>query len=56
VRDKLTALNKQLSELTPVTVPIMTELAENARRVTKIQHRGNFLDLGAEVTPGTPAA
>ena len=56
VRDKLAALNKQLAELKPVTVPIMKELTQSARRVTKIQHRGNFLDLGVEVTPGTPAA
>ena len=38
-----------------MTVPIMKELAENLRRKTQIQHRGNFLDLGQEVTEGIPA-
>jgi hypothetical protein len=31
-------------------------LAEASRRKTQIQHRGNFLDLGAEVSEATPAA
>jgi hypothetical protein len=51
---KLYALSKKLAELQPVTVPIMRELPEGKRRVTKIQHRGNFLDVGKEVKPGTP--
>lgn len=56
-RDKLAALKKQLGELKPVTsVPIMKELTGNQRRKTRIQYRGNFLDLGEEVTEGVPAA
>ena len=55
-RDQLAASRKQLAELKPATVPIMRELPEKSRRVTKLQHRGNFLDLGQEVTPGVPAA
>lgn len=55
-RDRLTALKKQLAEMKPATtVPIMREMAANQHRVTKLQHRGNFLDLGQEVTPGIPA-
>jgi hypothetical protein len=53
-RQKLAELKKQMAELKPVTVPIMKEM-EGKGRVTKIQHRGNFLDLGKEVTPGVPA-
>ena len=48
-------LTKLLADQKPVTVPIMTELAGAARRKTKLQHRGNFQDLGAEVSEGIPA-
>ncbi|HEX7376239.1 MAG TPA: DUF1553 domain-containing protein [Pirellulales bacterium] len=50
------ALDKQLADMKPDTVPIMRELPEANRRKTQIQHRGNFLDLGQTVTEGTPAA
>src|SRR5581483_11824658 len=36
--------------------PIMRELAPRGRRETRIQHRGNFLDLGPAVAEGVPAA
>ncbi len=52
-RKQLAALQKQLADLKPETVPIMKETPAN-RRITKIQHRGNFQDLGADVTEGTP--
>ncbi|VTR94976.1 cytochrome c-containing protein : Hypothetical conserved protein OS=uncultured planctomycete GN=HGMM_F22C11C13 PE=4 SV=1: PSCyt1: PSCyt2: PSD1 [Gemmata massiliana] len=56
-RDKLTALKKDLAAVKPLTsVPIMKELTGTARRKTKLQFRGNFMDLGDEVTEGTPAA
>ena len=55
-RARLAKLQKQLANLKPDTVPVMRELAPDKRRVTKIQHRGNFLDEGAAVTEGTPAA
>eukprot|EP00456_Euglypha_rotunda_P023298 TRINITY_DN193_c2_g2_i2.p1 TRINITY_DN193_c2_g2~~TRINITY_DN193_c2_g2_i2.p1 ORF type:complete len:376 (+),score=90.06 TRINITY_DN193_c2_g2_i2:586-1713(+) len=48
------SLQKQLADLKPETVPIMKEMDAN-RRVSKIQIRGNFEDLGAVVTEGTPA-
>jgi hypothetical protein len=37
------------------TVPILRDLPKDKRRTTRLQHRGNFLDLGDEVTAGTPA-
>jgi hypothetical protein len=49
-------LTKQLADLKPATVPVMKELADAQRRATRIQHRGNFLDLGDEVSEGIPAA
>ena len=56
-RDELAGLKKQLADLKPeTTVPILRELAGDARRKTKIQVRGNFLDLGDEVTEGVPEA
>lgn len=56
-RDRLAALKKEQAELKPATtVPIMRELTGKDRRKTHIQFRGNFLDLGDEVSEGTPAA
>src|SRR5262249_21169621 len=56
-REKLAALKKDLAAVKPLTsVPIMKELTGAQRRKTKLQFRGNFLDLGDEVTEGTPAA
>ncbi|HVX10880.1 MAG TPA: DUF1553 domain-containing protein [Pirellulales bacterium] len=54
-RERRSALDKQLAEMQPMTVPVMRELPAAQRRKTQIQHRGNFLDLGNEVTEGTPA-
>lgn len=53
-RKQLASLQKSVADLKPDTVPVMKELTEN-RRVTKLQMRGNFEDLGQEVTEGTPA-
>lgn len=56
-RDRLAALQKSLSELKPyTTVPVLQELSGDQRRTTRVQRRGNFLDLGSEVSPGFPAA
>ncbi len=53
----LAALEKRLNTWKPeTTVPILAELPANARRKTRIQLRGNFLDLGEEVTEGVPEA
>jgi hypothetical protein len=44
-----------MDEDTP-KLPVMRELPAQKHRVTKIQRRGNFLDLGDVVAPGVPAA
>jgi len=49
-------LKKKREQIKPVTVPVMRELSEKERRITKIQRRGNWLDLGNEVQPAVPAA
>jgi mono/diheme cytochrome c family protein len=57
VREKLAAAKKELAGVKPLTsVPVMKELTGAQRRKTRLQFRGNFLDLGDEVTEGTPAA
>ncbi|MFO0822453.1 MAG: PSD1 and planctomycete cytochrome C domain-containing protein [Gemmataceae bacterium] len=56
-RDKLAGLKKEAAAFKPTTtVPIMKELTGAQRRKTRLQFRGNFLDLGDEVTEGVPAA
>lgn len=55
-RERLAALKKQLADSLPTTVPVMRDLPGDKRRETKIQHRGNFLDLGPVVNEGTPTA
>jgi hypothetical protein len=56
-RDKLAVFKKELAAVKPTTsVPIMKELTGTQRRKTRLQYRGNFLDLGEEVTEGTPAS
>ena len=55
-RDRSAALRKQIDGMTPVTVPVMRDLAGDQRRKTRIQLRGNFLALSDEVTEGVPAA
>jgi hypothetical protein len=53
--DQLAAARKQYDAVKGVPTPIMRELSEKQRRVTKIHIRGNFLDQGTEVKPGVPA-
>jgi hypothetical protein len=54
-RDKRDSVTKRLNEIKANTVPIMRELASDKQRQTRIQFRGNFLDLGDEVQSGVPA-
>jgi hypothetical protein len=54
-RGRLAAVAKRLSDVKPSTVPVMKELAGAERRKTRLQHRGNFLDVGEEVKEGVPA-
>jgi mono/diheme cytochrome c family protein len=50
-------LKAKIAELKPkVTVPVYVELDGKNRRITKLQRRGNYQDLGEMVTEGTPAA
>jgi hypothetical protein len=47
---------KHLIEMKPATtVPILRELPEAQRRKTRMQNRGNFMDLGDEVSEGVPS-
>jgi hypothetical protein len=55
VADQIAASRKQYDAVKGVPTPIMKELPEKQRRVTKIHIRGNFLDEGDEVKPGVPA-
>src|SRR5690606_10354689 len=53
-RQRAAELRQRLSEVQPVTVPVMRELPPEQRRITRLQERGNFMNLGQEVQPGTP--
>ncbi len=56
-RKELAQLEKRLRDIKPgTTVPIMRELAQDRRRGTKVQLRGNYLSTGDDVSEGTPAA
>jgi len=56
-RDQLAKVEKQLAAAKPsTTVPIMQELPKDKQRKSHLQHRGNFLSKGEEVTAGLPAA
>ena len=56
-RKELAETKKRLAEIKPqTTVPVMRQLPENKKRVTKVQIRGNYLSTGDEVREGTPAA
>ncbi len=54
---RIGALKKVLADTKPLTtVPILEELPAGQRRKTRLQFRGNYQDLGDEVTEGVPAA
>jgi len=56
-RDRLAALQRQRNELKPhTTVPVLRELAGKERRKTRLQLRGNWMNLGDEVAEGLPSA
>jgi len=54
-RTLLEDLRKQLKGIPQPTVPVLEELTGDNRRVTKLQYRGNWQDLGPEVNEGVPA-
>ena len=54
-RNRLAMANEKRAAIKPSThVPIMRELPPEKQRPTHIQIRGSFLNVGAEVTRGTP--
>jgi hypothetical protein len=56
-RERNKELTQSLANHKPLTsVPVFRELAQDKQRKTHIQLRGNFLNLGQEVTPGVPSA
>jgi mono/diheme cytochrome c family protein len=55
VADQIGAARKQYDAVKGVPTPIMRELADKQKRVTKIHVRGNFLDQSKVVQPGVPA-
>ncbi len=55
-RRRLASVKKQLAAIKPATVPIMRELKQDKMRLTKIQRRGNWQDLGDQVEAGVPEA
>jgi mono/diheme cytochrome c family protein len=55
VRDLVKNLRRKLDDEKPASVPVLEELAGDKRRVTKLQHRGNWQDLGPVVAEGVPA-
>jgi hypothetical protein len=53
---RLVELEREMAGMRPkVTVPVMRELPEGRRRVTRVQYRGSFRDLGPEVVAGVPS-
>jgi hypothetical protein len=54
-RSRLAELQRDLARTAPVTVPVMRELPSKERRKTHVQRRGNWQDLGEEVSGGVPA-
>lgn len=55
-RERLAELTKKLASEQHVTVPVMRELQGHRRRKTHVQIRGNYSNLGDEVTEGVPKA
>ena len=55
-RDQVASLEKKLEGMKPNSVPIMRALAGDKLRKTRMQLRGNYLDLGKEVEEGVPVA
>lgn len=56
IKTQIDAVKKARATVQPTTtVPIMTELAGTQRRKTRLQYRGNFMDLGDEVSEHIPA-
>jgi len=55
LREHVAGLRKRLEADRPATVPVLEELQGAKRRVTRVQLRGNWQNLGDEVAAGVPA-
>ncbi len=54
-RARLDAIGKEIAGIKPyTTVPVLQALSPDKQRETRIQRRGNFLDVGDLVEPGLP--
>jgi mono/diheme cytochrome c family protein len=53
-RDRLVAARKELSGINILSTPIMRELPDGKKRITRIHLRGNFLNEGKQVAPAVP--
>jgi Protein of unknown function (DUF1553) len=54
-QERYDELKREITEVTPNTVPVMRELQGDKRRMTHVQLRGNFLALGDKVQEAVPA-
>ncbi len=54
LEDRIAQIKKQLEQVKPDETLVMVEM--DATRETHVFHRGNYLDPGEEVEPGTPAS
>ena len=54
-REAVKRLTIERAAIAAATVPVLRELPAEERRVTKLQHRGNWSDLGPEVAAAVPA-
>jgi len=55
LRKHVDALRRRIAAVKAVTVPVMEELQDDKRRVTKLQYRGNWQDLGPVIEEQVPA-
>lgn len=55
VHVQMVKVRGELSQVQPVPTPIMRELPDGKKRVTKLHVRGDWLNLGKEVKPALPA-
>ncbi len=56
LQSKVNVVKGKLAGVQAVNTPIMKELPEKSRRVTKVHVRGDWLNLGKEVKAAVPAA
>ena len=55
LRKHVDTLRKRITAVKAVTVPVMEELQGDKRRITKLQYRGNWQDLGPVIEEHVPS-